>query len=81
MDGSDAATYLQALADVRALRSCGTYRVRDEKTPPVARPQCGTERGYQLHGRFGEKPCGPCREKAMESQRRRRSTGSARADL
>lgn len=73
----DPALFKTALADVRKLRRYGTYQTPTRKAPPTRRPQCNSERGYQLHGRHGEEPCDGCRQVAMEAQRRRRSTGTS----
>ena len=35
-------------------------RREQRRQPTIARPQCGTDRGYQWHQRGNEHPCGPC---------------------
>lgn len=54
--GIDPAVYAEALADVRSLRSYGTYRRENEpiRKDPTPGPDCGTQRGYARHRRTGE---------------------------
>lgn len=60
--GIASAVYDQALADVRTLRSYGTYlQPVDTRTPPTVGPHCGTRRGYERHLADGEHACETCK--------------------
>lgn len=75
--GINQAVYVQALADVRALREYGTYRGKPDKLPSVGRPECGSRTGYRLHQKHGEVTCYRCRGANAAADRRLKATGSS----
>lgn len=78
--GINPAAYAKALADVRALRSYGTYRSAPARKPPTPGPDCDTRRGYTRHRRDGENACPGCLAANAGADRRLRETGTSKAN-
>lgn len=72
------AAYEQALADVRALRSFGSYVPPAERKAPTPGPRCGTRSGYDRHLADGEYACDACKGAHARASWLLANTGSTR---